>query len=232
MSKEKSPAYQQYPSDYLSDFKVQAMTLEEEGMYVRLMQYCWKEVSLPNDPEILKSLCKGKHPTAMVLSCFSDDGCGNLRHKRLDEERKKQEENVQRRSIAGQKGNEKRWGKRKKTHKKIANGSQCDNLAIANGSQNVALQSSISSSISSSNIKRERGVKSHICPDSFSPSDQDMRWAIETRPDLDVERETLKFRNYEFKNPKSDWLRTWKNWILNAEAKQSNKPQRVFEVLA
>lgn len=153
MSKEKSPAYQRYPKDYVSDIKVQSMSLEEEGMYNRLMDYCWCEVALPADPKILSALCKGKEPTALVLSCFiavrseSDPSAMVLRHKRLDEERKKQADHAARRSLAGQKGNEKRWGKPKKPKKIIAIGSQRDDFAIAIGSQTIALQSSSSSSI-------------------------------------------------------------------------------------
>ena len=89
MSKEKARAYQRYPADYLADLKVQAMTLEEEGMYTRLMDYCWREVSLPNDPAVLAALCKGKNPTALVLSCFVEKD-GVLVHPRLDVERQKQ----------------------------------------------------------------------------------------------------------------------------------------------
>lgn len=226
MAKEKAPAYQRYPKDYLSDIKVQAMNLEEEGMYNRLMDYCWCETSLPSDPAILAALCKGSEPTPLVLSCFTEID-GELHHKRLDEERGKQAEWRAKSAEGGKRSAHKRkHPKAKPPQQGGATTVEADRLKGGG-----TLQSSSASS--SANIKRERGIKSHICPDGFQPSDQDMRWAIETRPDLDVERETLKFRNYEFKNPKSDWPRTWKNWILNAEANQSNKPksQKLFEVL-
>jgi uncharacterized protein YdaU (DUF1376 family) len=119
------------------------MTLEEEGMYNRLMDYCWLEKSIPKDPKILAALCKGATPTALVLSCFTDLN-GVLIHKRLDLERQKHDEYRKERSLSGQKGNEKRWGKRKRNKKLIANGSLSDNSAIAEPSQKIALQSSSS----------------------------------------------------------------------------------------
>jgi hypothetical protein len=41
-------------------------------------------------------------------------------------------------------------------------------------------------------------------------------WAREQAPGVDVQRETIKFRNHEFAKGKSDWPATWRNWILEA----------------
>lgn len=115
MSQEKSPAFQMYPADYLSDIKVQAMTLEEEGAYNRLMQYCWREVVLPDDHVVLASLCKGVSPSDLVLSCFVRTADG-LRHKRLDEERVKQEEWRNKSALGGQRSAHKRKHLHEKSH--------------------------------------------------------------------------------------------------------------------
>jgi Protein of unknown function (DUF1376)/DnaB-like helicase C terminal domain len=54
-----SPAFQFYPADYLADANVQMMTLEEEGAYIRLLSYCWREGTIPADNASLSRLCKG-----------------------------------------------------------------------------------------------------------------------------------------------------------------------------
>jgi uncharacterized protein YdaU (DUF1376 family) len=47
----KSPAFQFYVQDYLASSRVAEMTLEEEGVYIRLLCYCWSVGSIPADPE-------------------------------------------------------------------------------------------------------------------------------------------------------------------------------------
>jgi hypothetical protein len=224
MSKEKRPSYPRYYKDYLSDINVMAMTLEEEGMYNRLLDFCWAQIELPRDPKFLAGMCKGRQPSELVLSCFiatpseSDPNAIVLRSKKLDEIRKELNDYKEMQSRAGQIGNQKRWGKRRKPKKIIAVGSQPDRNPIAEASpassSSIASSSSSSSSIASAG-KREKA--SHFVPEDFAVTDQDRRWANETRPDLNIELETEKFRNYEFKNTRTDWRKTWKNWILNAK---------------
>jgi hypothetical protein len=48
------------------------------------------------------------------------------------------------------------------------------------------------------------------CPDGFDP---DTGFASNEIPDLDVAVEVAKFRDWEFKTPRSDWAATWRNWI-------------------
>lgn len=56
----KSPAYQWYPRDYMSDALVVSMTLEQEGAYRRLLDVCWLEGGLPTDLDKLWRLAKAK----------------------------------------------------------------------------------------------------------------------------------------------------------------------------
>jgi len=48
----KSPSFQFYPRDWLGSQRVQMMTLEEEGVYIRLLCFCWTHGSIPADPEM------------------------------------------------------------------------------------------------------------------------------------------------------------------------------------
>jgi uncharacterized protein YdaU (DUF1376 family) len=211
MSKEKAPAFQMYPADLLSDVNVIPMSMEEFGCYMQLILICWREDSLPGSQDDLAGLCKGVMPTARVMRCFYETD-GSLRHKRLDAERKKQADYAANKSLAGSIGAKSRWAKPKKRKEKIATAFSANGKTIANDSSSSSSSSSISSSTA---VKREK--HSHFVPDDFAVSDQDRRWAIDTRPDLNIELETEKFRNYEFKNTRSDWRKTWKNWILNAK---------------
>jgi uncharacterized protein YdaU (DUF1376 family) len=98
MAPEKSPAFQFYPDLFLTDEDQVVMSLEEAGAYIRLMCYCWREQTIPNDAERLARLV-GTTPLRMkklwpaIVKCFSpDDAAPNrLRHRRLDSERAKQQ---------------------------------------------------------------------------------------------------------------------------------------------
>lgn len=49
-------------------------------------------------------------------------------------------------------------------------------------------------------------------------------WAQAEAPGVNLERETTKFRNHEFTNPKTDWVKTWKNWMLRACERGGSSP--------
>ena len=62
-------------------------------------------------------------------------------------------------------------------------------------------------------VKRERGSRakrSSRVPEDFQP---DLPLARSILPDVDAEREAQKFRDWEFKTPRSDWAAAWRNWI-------------------
>lgn len=93
--KGKAPAFQFYPADWLADARVAAMTLEEEGAYIRLLCFCWREGSLPPEPSTLARLLKVSTDKMAELwsriePCFRTGDDGRLRQRRLDLERMKQ----------------------------------------------------------------------------------------------------------------------------------------------
>ena len=89
----KIPAFQFYPADWLSSQRVALLTLEEEGAYIRLLCYCWKNGELPNDMEQLAKLI-GKGGSVLlatkVATMFQADGT-RLVHDRLDALREERE---------------------------------------------------------------------------------------------------------------------------------------------
>jgi uncharacterized protein YdaU (DUF1376 family) len=104
-----NPAFQFYPADHLADANVQMMTLEEEGAYIRLLSYCWREGTIPADNASLSRLCKGASDEVInsVKRMFVLDRTDvqtevqRLRHPRLDEEREKQRLFIKKQSAAG-----------------------------------------------------------------------------------------------------------------------------------
>ena len=66
-------------------------------------------------------------------------------------------------------------------------------------------------------------------------------WAQAEAPHVDLERETAKFRDHTFRDARTDWLGTWRNWIRRAAelpppraapAPSANKPGRYAETIA
>jgi hypothetical protein len=72
-------------------------------------------------------------------------------------------------------------------------------------------------------LERERGsLRSRRAPSEFKP---DFEYARSQIPDLDVDREAQKFRDWEFKTPRSDWPAVWRNWI--ERCRESGKYARI-----
>src|SRR5262245_53915409 len=118
MAREKSPAFQFYPSDFLSDINVAAMTLAERGAYITLLCLCWTEQSLPTEHAALAKIC-GVPKIAFtrlwpaLQPCFKIQGT-RLVQPRLDRERQKQEAYRALKVEAGKKGGTAKAANRKK----------------------------------------------------------------------------------------------------------------------
>jgi len=94
--KNKSPAYQWYPKDALTDKKLIAMTLSQEAIYRRLLDYAWLENGLDNDMALLAAYSKMpgqieafKEEWKIVKTRFSLIK-GKWKNTRQETERKKQ----------------------------------------------------------------------------------------------------------------------------------------------
>lgn len=128
----KSPAFQFYPKDFLTDGKVITMSYAVRGIYITLLSLDWIEDGITESQ--FNQICgfaksefqgTGGYDTAIaqLLPCFSKhptkDGC--VTNPRLQKERKAQAERRADRSEAGKLGAEKRW-KGKKNNKITKNG--------------------------------------------------------------------------------------------------------------
>lgn len=107
MPKEKVPAFQFYPKDFLTDAKVVLMSNTEIGVYMRLLCFCWLEGDLPLEMESLAKMARMPlkqftkfWENTVVRQCFTVVD-GRMRQGRLDAERQKQTEFKRRQSDKG-----------------------------------------------------------------------------------------------------------------------------------
>lgn len=54
-------------------------------------------------------------------------------------------------------------------------------------------------------------------PADFAVTEDMQAWAEQDAPGVDWRRETEKFRDWEFKHPRTDWPATWRTWIRKAQ---------------
>lgn len=54
------------------------------------------------------------------------------------------------------------------------------------------------------------------CPGDFEVTEALRAIAAELPPDFDLDAETRKFRDFEFKQPRKDWPACWRTWMRNA----------------
>ena len=66
------------PADYLSDENVIAMTIEQEGMYWRLMMHCWIKGVIPKNAEGISKICKGMDIKRVKLNWESIKMCWKI----------------------------------------------------------------------------------------------------------------------------------------------------------
>ena len=102
----KAPAFQFYPMDWLTDAHVMAMTLEEQGAYVRLLCHQWLEGKLSSDLSLLAKFCgvslrKMKAMWPNLGPCFEDAGDGFIANSRLTRARLDRESWLEKSSRGG-----------------------------------------------------------------------------------------------------------------------------------
>ena len=106
-----APAFQMYAADFLVD--TLDWTVDEIGIYIRLLLYEWVNKELPIDPKRLAKIA-GTSPKkftkrwSKIQFKFIQNGNGFLINERLEETRQDQEKFRQGQSIAGKKGIEKK----------------------------------------------------------------------------------------------------------------------------
>lgn len=152
------PYFPFYAADWLSDEHVQSMTVEEEGCYVRLLCYCWREGSIPADGSAILQLCKRgvAELSPSLLERFPIDPNNPSRrfNPKLRELREAQIEHRKERSESGLRGAKERW----KSHKSAigsAIGSAINQPLAKNGLSSSLSESTERESVSVPPMSRE-----------------------------------------------------------------------------
>ncbi len=244
----KSPAFQFYPKDFVSDINVITMTLEQRGAYITLLSYCWIEGSLPDDPRVLQALCN--HPSNWDEVWFALEPCftrseGRLINTRLEAECKKQAE-WRKKSAAG--GRKSGFSRREKSKEgSLKGGSRVVEGALQNGSTKREPKSNTPSPSSSSspdtetigNIKGDvdggsggkgadavETLKERL--DEFKKKEAGGEWwegLTKAYPKIDVTAELEKWDIWCLSNPqkapRSNLKAGFRNWVSIAEEKRT-----------
>lgn len=216
MSKEQSPAFQYYPRDILSDINYQAMTWAERGMYHHLMDICWIETFIPDDPAILaRVLCISEEEFSeawkVIGKCFKGGSKnGQLVHPRLDIERAKQAQWREKSSRGGKLSAH----KRKNQKAKVPQQGGCP-LVGTKGQPKV--NSSSSSSSSNNNLSNDRLLDGATLPTPAAEvftelpcTGKTQSWPVTKSyiaemaplyPGIDIEAEILRAKGWLLNNP-------------------------------
>lgn len=96
--RERPPAFQFYPKDFVTDEHVLTMDMSQRGVYITLLCFCWLQESIPSDRDAAAKLCGISRkeidrvwPVVSARFYPDPENEGRLRHKRLDVEREKQQ---------------------------------------------------------------------------------------------------------------------------------------------
>lgn len=202
--KEKSPAYQWYPKDILSDAEAFKLTSAQEGAYRRLLDFCWLEGSLKNDENELLALCKRDitiEDIRVVIKFFKADpeDAAKLINVRQLKERIKQAEWSKKSSAGGKKGAEKRWASKRKGAGKGGHKLATDYL-----SPNDSSSSPSSSSSSKFIIPKMEEVKEYFKKQKINESEGEAFFDFYTSKNWFVGKNKMK-----------DWQAAVRNWIRN-----------------
>jgi uncharacterized protein YdaU (DUF1376 family) len=117
VSAEKKPWYPWYPRNFLADEQVLVMTLEQEGVYRRLLDHQWLHGSIPSELPALAAICKGIPVASMrklweaVKGCFPVEVDGRLQNGKLGRVRTEADRLAEMHRQRGVQGAKKRWSK-------------------------------------------------------------------------------------------------------------------------
>ena len=245
MSKEKAPAFQFYPRDWLSDENVMSLSYEQEGWYIHLLCHCWLEGSIPADPahalrligirerdlahleecELSTRMNKRMEDMEELLKlCFSSASpeLDRLVNPRLDRERKMQEERRKERAESGKRGGKARVNKLL-SKPKLSLTLACNQLQ--------ANSSSSSSSSSSSNTPTVDTFLTVILKtgEEFPITNSKVKeWEDVYSPVLDVKQTLRRIKLYFINYPKkrktpSGILKSVDSWLARDYEDAKNK---------
>ncbi len=230
--------YRRHIGDYAA--ATRHLSLLEHGVYCLMLDvYYTGERALPADEKAVQRLVGARskderEAVSLVLHEFftlDDDG---WHQSRCDEEIAKKQEKSETNRAVGRLG-----GRPRKETQTVSEtepiGLQTETEAVSENNPShkpiannqYSEQSSSSESAPARPPPRPRPARR--CPPEFEVT-ADMRlWAAGQSPGVDVDRETEKFRDHQFRDGHSDWAAVWRNWIRKAGEGRVVAPLRPVE---
>ncbi len=205
-----------YVADYLAD-AAHLSTLGHGAYLLLIMTYWQRGEALPDDERKLMRIARVTpdewEDVREDMAEFFDISGGLWRHKRIDAElakvaQKSESARAARMSREPQ-GNVQRTSNGRATDvKRTSNHTDTDT--------DIKPPSPIGDA-----PPKPRATGSRL-PEDWQPDDSLLTWAAAKHPEIDVRRETEKFRNHFHAKTgkdatKLDWGKTWQNWIMNSE---------------
>jgi len=231
---QKLPWFPFYPADFLGAEKVQLMTNEQVGMYVKLLCYQWMEGSIPvksssaiavlrlgwgdetemRDFNSVLETCFVKHPTEK----------GRLINKRLDEIRREQEDISLKKQEAGRRGG--------MAKARLAVLGACQDSASSKSLAKSSYSESESKSESNSDRRVVVETPAAVLPNGSTPKKVVNRGcalpddfvfnergeAMAKGYGLNPHKELAAFRDYHIAHGtiSKDWQASFRTWLRNA----------------
>jgi uncharacterized protein YdaU (DUF1376 family) len=213
-----------YVGDYLAD--TVHLNGAESGAYLHLLMCMWRaDGSLPNDDAKLARFCKitpqqWDRVRTTVLEFFEVEG-DRLTNRRLTKELSAYRVSLSKRQERASKGG---VAKALKSNE-MGSASSMEQAPVKRANQN---QNQNQNHIEKKKTTSSKKPDQKVCPDDWQPTPTHREmWKSWNRQPPEFERELIKFKNYEFASGKSDWDRTFTNWILKADEQTPRPLKRV-----
>lgn len=207
-----------YVDRFLTSKRVRRMDAERIGVYLLLLCEQWDNGVVPNDDDDLILIAKSSIDVVrdVLACCFKQRRKGWI-NDTLEEVRKEQYGRAERLRVAGQiagyrSGEARRKRKKNNDLERPFN----DRSTTVERNRTKRREEKILEEKRSTATAGARASKSRwrFVPDDWRPTEKHAAMAAELHVDLALEE--ARFRDHEFKQPKSDPDRTFANWLRGA----------------
>jgi len=218
----KAPAFQFYPSDFISDPTVQMMSNAEIGVYLKMLCFDWIGDGIPTDVERLFNLLDcNESELSICLEKFEEIG-GRYYNKRLRKEREKQLNRREQASAAGRASGRKRAEKRTTVERPLNDRS----IPVERKSNPISSSSSSPSVREKSKPKKSPQFKR---PTVEEVTEYSRRRAAEGKPAIDPQKFVNHYDSNGWKvgrNPMKSWQAAVRTWEGNDIGKGGSFPSQ------
>jgi uncharacterized protein YdaU (DUF1376 family) len=200
-----------YIGDYLAD--TSRLTTEQHGAYLLLIMDYWRNGPPPDDDDVLQNITRFSKflwkKNRVILEKYFQVQEGVWRHSRIDKEMAEALSSKAKAVEKATKAANARWEKDDAPRMTQAMLEQCP---------------SPSPTPLKTKAKAEEARATRL-PADWEPSDNDVAFCRDERPDLQPAKVANQFRDYWVAQPgakgrKVDWPATWRNWVRNQRAAQ------------